>query len=455
MNRNNNKALIRKYKLYTFGIFGIFIALAILALIYTDSVFLYSLLLILAVLAYKITGVILYNVLFNSILSRDLNLPQYKTLVESGKIISASLIENVYVAYYSGDYNKAIQICKMKLESPKNKHVKHFYLLMLARSYFETGDLDKLEQVNQAFKSFIASAKKGNKLQKKLHYFKFVDFYLNKNFSAAKDYYETLYQQRKQASDKNRLANVSIAFTLAVCRYKCGEYPQATELFEKIIATAPTFHYAELSKGYLQAMEKNADYIPPATSSDFGIVNLPQPKSNAKAKVLYILAFSLILLSLILSAILPLFRSKTDLKQPIHFEGLDYYSTQDDIRALYGEPQEETKDFDLYSVDYLGIDATIHFIYFEDDSLYKARYLIDSTKFANAAEYELAVQTTYNHFADILSEYKIEDEDTFITTWHDEKNVLSYCTFEADITFVEENNDVRKCTVFEFSKKYK
>ena len=459
MNNYNTKAILKKYRLCLLGIFGVFVAIAIIMLIFTDSNALCGLLLLLGVFSIKIFGTIFYNKFFNSILTDELNLPKYVDLIETGKIVSNSLLEHVYIAYYSGDYSKAINICKMNLEDKKSEKLKHHYLLMLARSYFEIGDLENLKTVNEMFNSFIATNKNGNKIKEKWIYFKFVDLYLSGDFSTAKELYEKLYLQQKENKGKVKLNDVSTRFTLAICCYKCGEIGKATELFNDVIALAPTFHYAEISKRYLKAIDDNTDYIPEQITSDTDTTNSPVPKPRKKFKIFSAVCFSLALISVIGSAII----SATVPKQPVHFKGIDYYSTQSDVHSIYGKPDAirefdsfEGQYYDFYNVEYLGVKATLQFTYYLDsDILYCSWFTIDSTKFSSYDEYKSAVNRTYDYFAKTLAKYRIEDESDESgrnITWFNDKGGYSYSMFETELTFSEEENDIRECAVFEFSK---
>lgn len=303
MDNYNAKAILNKYRLTLVGVGAIFVVITILLLFLTDSYFIYYLSLLVAFLSIKKFGVIFYIKFFNSVLTTELNLPKYMELIKTGKMVSNNLLEHLYIAYYSGDYNKAINICNMKLENNKFEKYRHFYLLILARCYFEIGDLDNLSKVNEMFKSFIAANKNGNKIKEKFIYFKFVELYLSDDFSAAKALYENLYLEQKEKPGKVKLNDVSIKFTYAICCYKCGDFAKATELFNDVIATAPTFNYAEISKRYLEAMKNNTEYIPEKIRLNTDMIDIPVPKSRNIVKIIYAIAFLVIIIGLISSMI--------------------------------------------------------------------------------------------------------------------------------------------------------
>ena len=125
------------------------------------------------------------------------------------------------------------------------------------------------------FKSFIATNKNGNKIKAKLIYFEFVESYLSSDFSAAKELYEKLYLAQKEKTGRNNLNDVSVRFTYAICCYKCGDFAKATEMFSDVMATAPTFNFAEISRRYLAAMENNTEYIPEKITLDTDTTGIP------------------------------------------------------------------------------------------------------------------------------------------------------------------------------------
>ncbi len=455
----NPKSVVKKYRLCLFGIFFVFVAIAIVLLIFTKSTLLYGLFLIFTILPIKILSGILYNKFFSTILLNELDLPKYIDVIKTANIVSNSLLEHLYIAYYSGDYNKAINICKIKLNDSKFAKIKHYYLLILARSYFEIGDFEGLRDVNEMFKNFVASNKNYNKIKEKLIYFKFVDLYLSGDFIAAKELYEKLCLKANEKPGKDKLNDISLKFTLAICYYKCGDLSKSTDLFKDIIATAPLLNYAEISKKHLNAMENDVEYLPEQIIINTDISDLPKPKSRKKIKIIFAICLTAVTVGMIATAI----GSMMAPKQPIHFKGLDYYSTQSDVKKLYGKPDEvlefeyfKGQYYDLYYVDYLNMDATLQFIYYYDsDVLYSARLTIDSTKFDSYEDYKTATKTTYTYFSNTLSEYRVEDkseDNEKDITWYNDKGGYSYSMVELELTFSKENNDIRECTVFKFTK---
>ena len=452
MNDHNAKAILRKYRLCLLGVFMVFV---ILAVIWSDNLTVYCLVVSAAGISIKGFGAIFHRRFISSILTDELNLPKYIDVICTAKIASSHLLEHVSIAYYSGDYDKVIHICKSKLEEEKYEKLHHYYLLMLARSYFEIGDLENLRAVNEQFKEWVATHKNGRKIQEKFFYLQFVDFYLTGDLFAAKELYEKLYAEQKEKPSTDKLNAVSITFTLAVCCYHCGDYTKAAELFNEVASTAPSLHYAKLAGRYLDAMEQQIAYVPEPISHGFDASAIPTPKSGKIGTV--------ILSTLLLVGSVLLVMSTMEPKQPMHFKGLDYYSTKSDVHSLYGQPDEvreydsfKGQYYDVYNVEYLGVKATLQFTYyFDSDILHSSWFTIDSTQFSSYDEYKVAVDRTYEHFAKTLKKYRVEDESDEYgknITWYNDKGGYSYRMFETELTFSKEENDIRECTVIEFCK---
>lgn len=450
MSEFDSKAIVKKYKRCLRSIYCGLLVLAILMQFVVRSDIFFAVSILAVLLLTRIASMILYNKLINTIFTNEMNLPKYADVIKTGEIVSRSLFEHISIAYNSGDYNNAINMCKRQLENKKCAKFAHYYLLILARSYCELGDLENLKAVNDRFNDFVATNKNGEKIKDKLGYFKFVDLYLAGDFAAAKSLYETLYLRQQEKPSRAKLDGVSISFTYAVCCYKCGDFERATALFNNVIMAAPSFHIAEISKRYVESIESNTDYLPEQVRMDTAAatVELPQPKKAPR--ILYAVSVALILTGVILLLVTAMMGPK----QPMHFKGLDYYSTQSDVRALYGAPDETNKVTDRYDVEYIGVKATLNFTYYANSHapLHSAWLIIDSTQYPGYEDYKAAVEKTYNHFSKTLSKYRIEDntdESGRYITWFSDKG-YSYSMFETELTFSEEENDVRECTVFEF-----
>ncbi len=267
--------------------------------------------------------------------------------------------------------------------------------------------------------------------------------------------------EQNERPGKYKLNELSINFTLAICCYKCGDFIRANDLFNNVITLAPTFHYAEISKKYLDSIENNEEYPFEKITLNGETCNIPTPRSRKKFKIIYAVCFAIILFGVIGSIINYIMAPK----QPEHFKGLDYYSTQSDVYRIYGKPDEikEYTDFkgqyydNYYDVEYLGItgDLWVNY-YYDSDIVNTSWFTIDSTQFTSYEEYKAAANKTYNYFSKKLSKYRKVDESNENgkdITWYNDKGGYSYRMFEGELTFSGEN-DVRECTVFEFSKYY-
>ncbi len=303
MNDYNVTAIMRKYKRCVCAVGIPLLVFAIILFFATNSRLLYAIALFAALWISKIAGAICYLKFYSSVLTVELNLPKYIDLIKASEVVTNSLIEHLDIAYFSGDYNQAINICNLKLQDPKLKNRKWRYLLILARCYSEMGDLENLNKVNEMFKDFVAKNKHGKKIKERLIYFKFVDLSLAGDFSSAKELYQELYLKQKEKQKEADINDLSTGFTFAVCCYQCGDFAKATELFNEVIAIAPSFHYAKIAKRYLAAMENQTEYKAEPITLDANTANIPIPKSRKRRKIFNRCVEWLLLMNIIFSVI--------------------------------------------------------------------------------------------------------------------------------------------------------
>lgn len=174
--------------------------------------------------------------------------------------------------------------------------------------------------------------------------------------------------------------------------------------------------------------------------------------------ILLIAIITISVLGTVVGPCLPLMHNK-----PIHFKGLDYSTTRDDIEMLYGEP-DEVKEFiypqgefyDVYEAEFLGIKGELLFTYFNDsDNLFMARFIIDSNDFESYKEYEKAVTKTYRYFNKVLSQHErrnISDGDGISVSWARNEDMYAYSMYDTQRSELGISVDPRDCTVFQFNK---
>ena len=119
------------------------------------------------------------------------------------------------------------------------------------------------------------------------------------------------------------------------------------------------------------------------------------------SKILFVISVVLIVVGALIS-----FISNIKLTQPEHFKGLNKDTIREDILSIYGEPYEtveyiypEGQFYDVYNVEYLGVNGEIQVHYFDNtDSVYSVRFIINSIDFDSQNDYEKAVEKTNKYF---------------------------------------------------------
>ncbi len=148
------------------------------------------------------------------------------------------------------------------------------------------------------------------------------------------------------------------------------------------------------------------------------------------SKILFAIGVALVFLGVLIS-----FISNIKLTQIEHFKGLNKDTTREDILSIYGEPDEtveyiypEGQFYDVYNVEYLGVNGEIQVRYLDDtDNVYCVEFIINSIDFDNPKDYEKAVKKTNKYFERACK--------NMIRTDFSKENKLS-------ISFADTENDV-------------
>lgn len=453
MDNYNAKLIIKKYDSYY--LFFTFTAsvLALLVLFLSNNILLFFLAVFLFFLFQRIIQNYFYKKYIISSLFNELNPEKYTAFLNAGKIVSKHLFERINAAYYLGDYATVINICHLKLKYEKSLNNKVLYLLFLARSYFILGDLENVRLVCDKFKELTAMEIDGDKIRKNHIYFRFLDLYLNDNFSECKELYEKVLL--KDETYKVLLYEIQTKFTYAISCYKCGDISIAKETFNYIVSKAPNLNISVISQKYLNAIESDIAYQPEkiVITTDESFI-LPKPRKAIKIrKIIILVLIGLLTIGYCLKLILP--------STPIHFKGLKPYTTQSEIRNLYGEPDEikeyiypEGHFYDIYEISFLGIKGKLEFFYQKNsDNLLQASFTIDSKDFETYEEYEEAINKTCKYFDRVLSAYQRQDNSVdgdIDISWFRTHDKHSYSMFNTQIIDTELSNNISDGTVFQF-----
>ncbi len=152
------------------------------------------------------------------------------------------------------------------------------------------------------------------------------------------------------------------------------------------------------------------------------------------SKILFLISVALIVVGVLIS-----FIDNMKLTQPEHFKGLNKDTTREDILSIYGEPDEtveyiypEGQFYDVYNVEYLGVNGEIQVRYFGDDTenVYCVEFIINSIDFDSPKDYQNAVKKTNDHFERACENMSRNDFSV------DEKTSISFIDTEKEVNYM-------------------
>lgn len=188
----------------------------------------------------------------NKIITEELDPWKLKYLLEN-KSLNINYTDDKYlsVAYFTGDYQEAINICSDKVKS-KCKD-KYFYLNWLSLTYFVLGDTVNLKIACSKFDDIASTSK--TDLYKIIPLQKHLSLFADGKHEELKNLYE-----KEDLSNRVKSSICNFEYIHAVNFYKLGEIEKAKGIFEKIINEAPLLNLCKLSKEHLIAIENGEEY---------------------------------------------------------------------------------------------------------------------------------------------------------------------------------------------------
>ena len=253
MKNKREKSPIKNYYLSMILFALLLYAAVIPIIIFSRSLPLKVLVLLLAFLAVKFVNSYLGVKHFISILIVEKDGDKFSAVLKPSKFFSPSATYRALGSYYSGDQAETVSICAKALKSGAVRGREYFFAEKLALSYFELGDDKKLREVLKYFNAYTAASKKVDAIRKQVGAMKFFEAYLGGDIRACEKALE-----ESAVRDRQQYANIyepqkNFLFAVACCRL--GEEERAAELFEKVISDAPKTHFARLAKKYIDARE--------------------------------------------------------------------------------------------------------------------------------------------------------------------------------------------------------
>ncbi|MBQ6823527.1 MAG: hypothetical protein IJP27_02645 [Clostridia bacterium] len=187
----------------------------------------------------------LYNKLVGRVLTHDLDPVLFGELHDRIPLYLKSGRERIFAAYFSGDYQTAVNICRMKLQDRRLKKISHLYYSFLARIAFDTGDIGTLREVCDAFEREASE-----RIRDQYQIMKFFHYYLDGDYHAAYALYRGVVQDAKY--NNTPFDRVVTRYTFAVACRLCGKEEEAKNNFEYVAQNAGKLHLVGLAEGSMK-----------------------------------------------------------------------------------------------------------------------------------------------------------------------------------------------------------
>lgn len=217
------------------------------------------------------------------VLSERLDPQSYLSLIYATNNANKYAYDEILCAYLLYDYERAVNICLLKLSDPKCKAYRFYYMSFLTRIYFNNGEYGKLNEIREKFKAETALKRNSQAIRNRYKLFTFYDLYFEGKYEECYKLYEILLNDPKVCP--TRLDRILTTYNLAVVALKAGNTNRAKELFGYIVKEAPHLNYGIISSGYLSTLENGEEYSPvPKNTEPDSDFKLPLPPKNPNAK---------------------------------------------------------------------------------------------------------------------------------------------------------------------------
>lgn len=252
MNYNEVKSILRKYFILCF--FSVFVLVVLFAIF---SIVLHRMwaTIALMLLFYVIGRIIIQKITnhyIHSVLLRDLDPVKYKNILSGSKFYSAPAFYKMLGAYYSGDYQTAVDICENRLQGNLKLVNKLFYMMFLSMIYFETRNFEELKVIYDRYQIALKENEKCELIDNTSMCFMYA--YLNGDYNSCKNILEKKQNTKKH---ETKLKTIQNSLYYAIVCYQLKQTEEAERIFEDIIQKAPKLNYALISKRYLDAIKSS------------------------------------------------------------------------------------------------------------------------------------------------------------------------------------------------------
>lgn len=215
------------------------------------------LILIAIIVTYVVCKLIITAIKKNSflpILYHDLDPKKFEGVINSSKYYVCPISFRILSAIFNGDYQTAVNICTKLIKKKSSDKKKSVYLYLLAKIYFEVGDLKKLKVICDEFLKYSHNSPKNKNIFKKYSGMLFFLNFANGDYSSCIKNCEE-YAKKKA---KYKLNEVNLYFYYATAYFRLGDAEKAKKYFQLIIETAPKMYVADISRSYLEALDTNS-----------------------------------------------------------------------------------------------------------------------------------------------------------------------------------------------------
>lgn len=283
-----------------------------------------------------------------SVLLDQLDSIEFQKIANKG-LFSANLSFRAGAAIAAGDYQTVVDIANTMLANKKCcGKARYYYLSMLARTYFELRDFEKLELLLKKHNDISAKKlpTKQNLVWDYYHHF------LNGDYNACLEMCK-----RKSGSLKSQFSatkyHVCIStFYYAVACYSASNLTEAKSIFEKIVSSAPKLHLSVISQKYIDAIDNNAkistiEYILP--TENYQPYNEKTVKKLKRHRVILIISVILLCISVVLLAVVEYMKYKEEMQRQEEYNAavMEYENKLNNAIQQHYEQAEFIKYFDI------------------------------------------------------------------------------------------------------------
>lgn len=263
MNNNTEKSIQKNIcKYYCIcGILGGTLVLFLLLGIFVFRSYIITIITLLFVLlGNRVVIRIVANKTLFSVLYNDFDATAFKKIIYSNRF-RTSLIDKMNAALLSGDYQTAINIAT-KQSNNKKIHIRLrcYYLSVLARTYFELRDFEKLKTLLAKYDEYQTriSSKKSEDNNSIWEYYR---SFLESDYEACKLLCSLRNGRLKDNACDTKLRKIQNNFLYATACYENGESDQAEQTFLCIVQKAPNLYISILSQKYVASIKGDKLYF--------------------------------------------------------------------------------------------------------------------------------------------------------------------------------------------------